>query len=246
MLVHWCMCMAAYPFFGTVADAARAAAALAGNSRGGPDTAPAPRTPGRTRDRRPRRAPRPAGVHRLGVLRETGKKGLYRGAAKRAAGDGSITVWVLKAMLSAGGGEPRPPSALLRAPPPVPVRDGVAFDRGDGSLRRLRDRPARARSRGAARPRRNRPEVRHGGAHLTAFRRQRCAVAQWNSQVFRPQLYPTDIRPTPGGDDHERATTARRPFVDKLEASVSRIWEDRRELPSLWPSGGTPLAEIGR
>ena len=51
-----------------------------------------------------------------GVLVETGGKGLYRGAAKRVTGPGPIAVWVLKAMLSTGGGTPQPPSALLRAP----------------------------------------------------------------------------------------------------------------------------------
>ena len=99
----------------------RAAASLAGNRRGGPGAAPAARTVGRARDRRPRRAPRPAGVHRLG------------GSAWRLAGRGStalrrrvpsasepLAVWVLKAMLSAGEGNPKPPSGLLRAPPLFP------------------------------------------------------------------------------------------------------------------------------
>ena len=51
-----------------------------------------------------------------GVLVETGGKGLYRGTAKCVTGSGPITVWVLKAMLSAGRGTPQSPSALLRAP----------------------------------------------------------------------------------------------------------------------------------
>ena len=116
MLVHWCMCMAAYPFFGTVADATGRLLRLQG-------TAAAAQIQRRLRERLGERETVARAVRRVlrtfidwGGLRETGKKGLYRGAAKRAASDGPITVWVLKAMLSAGGGEPRPPSALLRAP----------------------------------------------------------------------------------------------------------------------------------
>ena len=116
MLVHWCMCMAVYPFFGTVADAAGRLLRLQG-------AAAAAQIQRRLRERLGERETVARAARRVlrafidwGVLLETGKKGLYRGAAKRAAGDGPITVWVLKAMLSAGGGEPRPPSALLRAP----------------------------------------------------------------------------------------------------------------------------------
>ena len=116
MLVHWCMCMAAYPFFGTVADATGRLLCLQG-------TAAAAQIQRRLRERLGERETVARAARRVlrafidwGVLLETGKKGLYRGAAKRAAGDGPITVWVLKAMLSAGGGELRPPSALLRAP----------------------------------------------------------------------------------------------------------------------------------
>ena len=116
MLVHWCMCMAAYPFFGTVADATGRLLRLQG-------TAAAAQIQRRLRERLGERETVARAARRVlrafidwGVLLETGKKGLYRGAAKRTVGDGPVTVWVLKAMLSAGGGEPRPPSALLRAP----------------------------------------------------------------------------------------------------------------------------------
>ena len=66
MLVHWCMCMAAYPFFGTVADATGRLLRLQG-------TAAAAQIQRRLRERLGERetvarAARrvPAGVHRLG------------------------------------------------------------------------------------------------------------------------------------------------------------------------------------
>ena len=116
MLVHWCMCMAAYPFFGAVAEATGRLLRLQG-------TAAAAQVQRRLRERLGERETVARAARRVlrafidwGVLVETGGKGLYRGAAKRIAEDGPITVWVLKAMLSAGRGTPQSPSALLRAP----------------------------------------------------------------------------------------------------------------------------------
>ena len=40
MLVHWCMCMAVYPFFGVVADATGRLLRLQGNRGGNPSAAP--------------------------------------------------------------------------------------------------------------------------------------------------------------------------------------------------------------
>ena len=116
MLVHWCMCMAAYPFFGAVADTAGRLLRLQG-------TAAAAQIQRRLRERLGERETVARAARRVlrafidwGVLVETGGKGLYRGAAKRVTDPGPIAVWVLKAMLSTGGGTPQPPSALLRAP----------------------------------------------------------------------------------------------------------------------------------
>ena len=115
MLVHWCMCMAAYPFFGAVADTAGRLLRLQG-------AAAAAQVQRRLRERLGERETVARAARRVlrafidwGVLVETGGKGLYRGAAKRTTGHGPIAVWVLKAMLSAGGGTPQSPSALLRA-----------------------------------------------------------------------------------------------------------------------------------
>ena len=117
ILIHWCMCMAAYPFFGMVADAAGRLLRLQG-------AAAAVQVQRQLRERLGERETVARAARRVlrafidwGVLVETGEKGLYRGAAKRVAADsGPLAVWVLKAVLSAGGGTPQPPSTLLRAP----------------------------------------------------------------------------------------------------------------------------------
>ena len=116
MLAHWCMCMAAYPFFGTVAEATGRLLRLQG-------AAAAAQVQRRLRERLGERETVARAGQRVlrgfidwGVLQETGEKGLYRAAAPRAIGDGPLAVWALKATLSALGGSPQPPSALLRAP----------------------------------------------------------------------------------------------------------------------------------
>ena len=116
MLIHWCMCMAAYPFFGTVAESTGRLLRLQG-------AAAAAQVQRRLRERLGERETVARAAQRVlrgfidwGVLRETGEKGLYRGAAPRAIADGPLAVWALKALLSAHGGSPRPPAALLRAP----------------------------------------------------------------------------------------------------------------------------------
>ena len=116
MLVHWCMCMAAYPFFGAVAEATGRLLRLQG-------AAAAAQVQRRLRERLGERETVARAARRVlrafidwGVLLETGGKGLYRGAAPHVTGSGPLAVWVLKAMLSAGEGNPRSPSALLRAP----------------------------------------------------------------------------------------------------------------------------------
>ena len=115
MPVHWCMCMAAYPFFGEVAEAAGRLLRLQG-------TATAAQVQRRLRERLGERETVARAARRVlrafidwGVLLETDEKGIYRAAARRVVDGGSLAVWVLRAMLS-DRGEPRPPAALLRAP----------------------------------------------------------------------------------------------------------------------------------
>ena len=116
MLVHWCMCMAVYPFFGTVADAVGRLLRLQG-------TAGAAQVQRRLRERFGERETVARAARRIlrayidwGVLMETDEKGLYRGNAKRAVDDTPLIVWTVKAMLFAGGDNPRSVPVLLRGP----------------------------------------------------------------------------------------------------------------------------------
>ena len=116
MLVHWCMCMAVYPFFGTVADAVGRLLRLQG-------TAGAAQVQRRLREQFGERETVARAARRIlrayidwGVLLETDEKGMYRGTAKRAIKDRPLAVWSIKAMLLAVGENPRSAPALLRGP----------------------------------------------------------------------------------------------------------------------------------
>ena len=114
MLVHWCMCMAVYPFFGTVADAVGRLLRLQG-------TAGAAQVQRRLRERYGERETVARAARRIlrayidwGGLQETAEKGQYRATAKRTIEDVPLTLWTIKAMLFATGDTPRPASTLLR------------------------------------------------------------------------------------------------------------------------------------
>ena len=116
MLVHWCMCMAVYPFFGTVADAVGRLVRLQG-------TAGAAQVQRRLRERFGERETVARAARRIlrayidwGVLLETDEKGFYRGTAKRTSDDAPLAVWTIKAILFASGDNPQSASALLRGP----------------------------------------------------------------------------------------------------------------------------------
>ena len=116
MLVHWCMCMAVYPFFGTVADAVGRLLRLQG-------TAGAAQVQRRLRERLGERETVARAARRIlrayidwGVLVETGEKGLYRGAPRHTVDDTPLAVWAIRAMLFAVGDNPRSASALVRGP----------------------------------------------------------------------------------------------------------------------------------
>ena len=118
MLVHWCMCMAVYPFFGTVADATGRLLRLQG-------TAGAAQVQRRLREQFGERETVARAARRIlrvfvdwGVLEETGKKGFYCGAAKRAVAvdNVSLSVWVLAAVLAAKGGSSQRATTLLNGP----------------------------------------------------------------------------------------------------------------------------------
>ena len=116
MLVHWCMCMAVYPFFGTVADAVGRLLRLQG-------TAGAAQVQRRLRERYGERETVARAARRIlrayidwGVLQETDEKGLYRSAEKRAVDDISLALWTIRATLHAAGDSFRPVFTLLHGP----------------------------------------------------------------------------------------------------------------------------------
>ena len=116
MLVQWCMCMAVYPFFGTVADAVGRLLRLQGS-------AGATQVQRRLRERLGERETVARAARRIlrafidwGVLLETKEKGLYRGTEKRAIDDRLLALWAIKAMLAAGGDHSRSASGLLHGP----------------------------------------------------------------------------------------------------------------------------------
>ena len=116
MLVHWCMCMAVYPFFGTVADAVGRLLRLQG-------TAGASQVQRRLRERYGERETVARAARRIlrayidwGVLHETDEKGLYRGATKRHIDDTPLALWTIRAILFATGDTPRSASTLLGGP----------------------------------------------------------------------------------------------------------------------------------
>lgn len=131
MLVHWCMCMAVYPFFGTVADATGRLLRLQG-------VAGAAQIQRRLREQLGERETVARAARRIlrtfidwGVLLQTDKKGLYRGANKHAVHNPQLSIWALKAKLSAKRGTLRPAAALIHGP------DLFPFDIALPSVREL-------------------------------------------------------------------------------------------------------------
>lgn len=125
MLVHWGMCMATYPFFGTVAHATGRLLRLQG-------TAAAAQVQRRVRERLGERETVARATRRIlrafvdwGALQETEEKGIYRGGAKRVAGDNVLSTWVAKASLHARNNKRQSASALLRGPHLFPFEIGL-------------------------------------------------------------------------------------------------------------------------
>jgi hypothetical protein len=115
-LVHWCMCMAVYPFFGTVAEATGRLLHLQG-------TAAAAQVQRRVREQLGERETVSRAARRIlrafvdwGVLVETVEKGIYRGSPKRVIDDMPLIIWALKAVLAARGDKPLSLSGALRGP----------------------------------------------------------------------------------------------------------------------------------
>ncbi len=117
MFIHWCMCMAAYPFFGQVAHTTGRLLRLQG-------TAGAAQVQRRLRERLGERETVARAARRVlrtfidwGVLQETGTRGIYRGAGKRAAGSSAeLGLWAIQAVLFARCGRRKSPEALMHGP----------------------------------------------------------------------------------------------------------------------------------
>lgn len=116
ILVHWCMCMAVYPFFGTVADATGRLLRLQG-------TTAAAQVQRRVREQLGERETVSRAARRVlrafidwGVLSETNEKGIYRGAPKRTVDDLPLCYWAIEAILFAKDGTPQPVSGLVQGP----------------------------------------------------------------------------------------------------------------------------------
>ena len=116
MLVHWCMCMMAYPFFGAVADATGRLLQLQG-------TAGAAQVQRRLCEQLGERETVARAARRIlrgfidwGALLETDEKGLYRFARKRVVSDPPLAIWAILAIFAVNGAKPRSAAFLLRGP----------------------------------------------------------------------------------------------------------------------------------
>lgn len=130
MFVHWCMCMAAYPFFGQVAHTAGRLLRLQG-------TAAAAQVQRRLREELGERETVARAARRIlrtfidwGVLQETGARGVYRPAPRRIVDNrDQLAVWAVQAILAARGGRPHPARVLLRGPHMFPFAVSLLSDR---------------------------------------------------------------------------------------------------------------------
>lgn len=116
MLVHWCMCMATYPFFGTVAGIVGRLVRLQG-------TVAAVQAQRRIRERLGERQTVSRAARRLlrtfvdwGALMDTADNGVYRAAAARRVSDAALVLWAIKAMLTSEEDRLRTTASLLQGP----------------------------------------------------------------------------------------------------------------------------------
>lgn len=119
--VHWCMCMAAYPFFCQVAHQTGRLLRLQ-------EAAGAAQVQRRVRERFGERETVARATRRVlrtfidwRVLQETGSKGLYTAAPMGVVDHGDqLGVWAVRAVLAAKGHGPQPARVLLRGPHQFP------------------------------------------------------------------------------------------------------------------------------
>ena len=116
MLIHWGMCMAVYPFFGSVAAATGRVLRLQSNVR-------AAQVQRRLREKFGQRETVARAARRVlrlfvdwGVLLETNWKGLYCNAPETSVDDPKLVLWVCRAALAGPLTGPQPINAILRGP----------------------------------------------------------------------------------------------------------------------------------
>ena len=116
MLIHWCMCAAVYPFFGTVAGVTGRVLRLQGDVG-------AAQVQRRLREKYGQRETVARAARRIlrlfvdwGVLLESDRHGLYRGAGPRPVDDSALAIWIARAVLASRDNQAQPPAALLRGP----------------------------------------------------------------------------------------------------------------------------------
>ncbi len=115
--VHWCMCMAAYPFFWQVAHQTGRLLRLQG-------TAGAAQVQRRVREQFGERETVARATRRIlrtfidwDVLQESGTKGVYSATSKRVVGNrDQLAAWAIQAVLAATGDRPQQARALLHGP----------------------------------------------------------------------------------------------------------------------------------
>ncbi len=131
--LHWGMTMAAYPFFGSVAEVVGRLLRLQGSVQ-------AAQAQRRIREQLGERETVARAARRVlrcfvdwGVLEDTDDKGVYRAALVRPVRDARLTAWLIGAVLHARGVEYAPLRALAEAPALFP------FDLGAPAMAALRE-----------------------------------------------------------------------------------------------------------
>ncbi len=115
-LVHWCMCMAVYPFFGRVADATGRLIRLQGS-------AAAAHVQRRVREQMGERETVSRATRRVlrafidwDVLQETNERGVYSAADRSSVNDIPLSIWAIQALLFAKVERQQSSIGLLQGP----------------------------------------------------------------------------------------------------------------------------------
>lgn len=137
LAVHWGMCMAAYPFFGSVAETVGRLLRLQ-------ESATAGQVQRRMREQLGERKNVAIATQRVlrsfvdwGVLRDGGTTGRYESAPARPVGHRGVAAWLVEAVLVSSGGDSGRLAALAGSPALFPFELGVASPARLNGNRRL-------------------------------------------------------------------------------------------------------------